>query len=1250
MPRLLRHPLFALAVLVAFVFSQGTWALAGTTGTLTGVVSDSGTNTPLSGAKITVVSPSQSATTTTSATGSFTFVSLNPDTYTVAVEKAGYEPTSLSGVSIFADQSQNLTLSTRKTLTVIGRVTSRSSSDLIKPGTTVDIYSVDSRGAQAAASLGGGGGLNNAYSAIASVPGVFVPIGQKGEYQSVFVRGGSYTQLGYEYDGVPIQRAFDQYPGGSLSNLGQQELQVYTGTAPINTGSTALAGFINQVIKSGTYPGFGTVQFGAGAPSFYHQALVEWGGATPNRNFSYYIGASGYNQTFTYERNSQFQGWGTPVSLLRQNCTGNNPTVGCYANNSGAYGAFSPLGPNGFNQAPVFVGASKDIADRELTANVKLGLPHKSDSGKDEIQVLYNVNYVPTYFSLSQSDIGSYLVDLQTGSMTNNGYNYPACPTVSSGNNCGITLYGGPGPAPNFRDKNLYFGPTGQVLTAANLGQIQFSPFPNSPTARAANAQIDPLERDSYQQNGAIFKLQYQKNFGSKAFARIFGYTEYSDWLQYAPNAADYGSQLGGISSDYKLGSHTRGVGFNFTSQLNDQHLFNFDAAYTTSNTFRFNNAAIGLSNSVTSAASNNVAFMVNSANPSAGICYAAPAAGTVATAVNCSAGSAAKYRIPGVTAAPVLFTANATDPTVATVGNFTCGGAPCTYFTVGNGQAATYNTVVPQFLSLAIQDTWRPTSRLTINLGLRYDDFKYRLPSTTGGPDRAFWVNYYNNNFCYDSSKIAIVAAASPQTCATPATQSLLQFSAVSPSANDYPELQPRLGFTYTLNPLNVIRASAGKTAQPASSAFQQYNTLQPNIFTGTNQLFYPLGFHSPNHTVYPEESFNYDLSWEHQQANSDLSWKLTPYIRTTKNELSTVLLDPVTNFVSSINVGKKNVKGLEFLIRKGRLDRDGLYGQIAYTYTWARETFTPLPSGLSVVDALNTSTIKTYNAYTSFCTNNPTDKRCAGGTTSAGVAGAPCYVTAAGTTRPDPTCSAAGTVANPYWNAPPQALFDPNGNYAPYNTLSGSTFLSGSNQSYIVPHVVAAILNWKRDRFNFTPSLQFQGGGMYGRPTQVTSVDPAAGCAALAGASTVGDPRYPNGAAGGAPYNAATCASGIVAPDPITGSFDNYGSFREPNVLTLNLGFSYDLSAKTSVALQLVNVATSCWGGSTVPWQQNGRIGCNYGPGGTYVSNFYNPGDTIAPYVKYPYNPNFGSVFQSTSGAQGNPFQMFLTMTFKL
>src|SRR5579871_2808828 len=313
---LLRRNSAVLIALAGLFFASVFCARAGTTGAITGTVIGATKGGPLAGVRVVATSASQTAVATTDASGRFAFLSLAPDTYTITASKEGFDTASLSGISVFADQLQTVHVALAPSLRTIARVTARSTMDLVKPGTTSDVYSVNSTVTQAAAGLGGGGNLNNAYSAIAAVPGTFVPPNQQGWDQTVYIRGGNFDQVGYEFDGVPVNRSFDNYPGSTAGTLGQQELQVYTGGGTAGESASGLAGFINQVIKTGTYPGYATANGGIGTPAYYHNLQVEAGGATPDRMFSYYVGVGGYNQDFRVL--DQFNGagladvWGYP--------------------------------------------------------------------------------------------------------------------------------------------------------------------------------------------------------------------------------------------------------------------------------------------------------------------------------------------------------------------------------------------------------------------------------------------------------------------------------------------------------------------------------------------------------------------------------------------------------------------------------------------------------------------------------------------------------------------------------------------------------------------------------------------------------------------------------------------------------------------------------------------------------------------------------------------------------------------------
>ena len=192
-----------------------------------------------------------------------------------------------------------------KALRTIARVNAVASGSLVKSGTTADVYSLNAATQRTAGALGGGGNLNSAYSAISTVPGAYVVPNQSGYFDTVHIRGGDFDQVGYEFDGVPVNRSFDNYPSGAASSLGNSEVQVYTGANPANSEGQGLAGYVNQVIRTGTYPGFADASLGIGTPTYYHRAMVEIGGATPDRLFSYYLGIAGYNQGFRYVRQQQ---------------------------------------------------------------------------------------------------------------------------------------------------------------------------------------------------------------------------------------------------------------------------------------------------------------------------------------------------------------------------------------------------------------------------------------------------------------------------------------------------------------------------------------------------------------------------------------------------------------------------------------------------------------------------------------------------------------------------------------------------------------------------------------------------------------------------------------------------------------------------------------------------------------------------------------------------------------------------------
>ncbi len=1225
-------------------------AYAGTTGAITGTVTDQA-GAPIAGAAVKASSPSETVRVTSDASGRFAFVSLAPDEYTMSSDKDGYDPLSVAGVGVFADQTQVVTLRMRKTLKTIARVTSQTSGTLVRAGTTSDVYSINAAAQDRASVMGGGGNLNSAYSAISTVPGAYVPTNQAGYNQAVHVRGGDSSEVGYEFDGIPVNRGFDNYPAGSASSLGQVELQVYTGATPANAEAQGLAGFINQVIKTGTYPGYGALDGTIGSPTFYHSLNVEAGGSTPDRRFSYYIGVGGFNQDHRYIDQWNGSSYSNEFGNVADQC----PAPGtpgyvlppsCFTNGApNLSGGGSP----GYILGPMpFANDAAGVQDRTTVANFHLRIPHGNQGISDDVQLLYDNDSIQTPL---------YISPLDEGLQNFMGSTYP------------------PGTLPYYVDSFTYKGRPGTLFSDPNVGQIQPYFFPSSPTGRPFNnpylianganpsAFIPITTRDVQYNNQAIVKLQYQRNFSSNTFLRLYGYTYYSDYVG-TGDVSSWQPYSGFDSNDYAVNSHTRGVSLNFTTQLSGNHLLQFEGQYVTSTSLRANNTSMY-------GGTDGFAVLVNPNSLKSGTCYSIydGNGNTVAGAAlptTCGTGNVVPVAFTGSFASLGASSSNATptqvnpgDLSAANLSSYTCGGGPCALYTVENGLNGKYNNVTPNFSGLSLTDEWRPTDKWLINLGLRWDQYQYVGDNTTGTPARAFWFNSFNQDTCYDTSSLTLVdksllegatglpgapafdAGASCSTFNAPgATYVAANLQNVPSQVFTYDIFQPRVGATFTFNPDTVVRASYGKYIEQPSAAYEQYDSLSQNL---PEQLvpFYSLGFTTPGHEVRPSVSYNYDLSYERHFKGTDMSVKITPFLRQTHDQIENFYLSIKQGFISGLNAGNQTSQGFEFAFTKGDFNRDGWAAQVGFAYTYAYLKFSPLDNGTTVLSPINAD-IQAYNGFTSYCSGHQTDPRCGGNSVNA----APCYTTGGAT---DFAC-AAGSIANPYWNAPPQALLDPNGKYLPYSTIPGG--IGTGVNAYTYPYVATLILQWKHKKLSISPSFQYVAGNRYGAPETTTGVDPTS-CTSTLGAAG-GDPRYPYGAAGGSSYDATTCGNTIVIPDQYTQQFDNLGAFREPAQLLGHLRISYDFTPRINATVTFANLLSTCFGGQqtsfTYYWRNNV---CSYGPVDqglvSPVGNDFNPGDNIQTNLRYPYEPSFGTYNDLTSSIV-NPFSVYFELKLKV
>ncbi|GAC1496293.1 MAG: hypothetical protein NVS1B2_16380 [Vulcanimicrobiaceae bacterium] len=1050
----------------------------------------------------------------------------------------------------------------------------------MRPGTTQDVYSINATVAEAAKSLGGGGSQNQEYSAIAAVPGAYVPTGQTGWNQQVYIRGGDYDQTGYEFDGVPVNRAFDNYAAHTGSSLGQQELQVYTGGGPSGASANGLGGFINQVIRTGTYPGFANGSLGFGTPAFYHDLKLQVGGATSNRNFSYYLGFVGSNQAFRpYD---QFSGSGqlnfevpltvpgigvnSDINGVAPKCVGGSSPTATAAGTS-LVGVSADPGCYAFTTSPL-ESIPLAISDREIVANLHFGIPTHGGAMKDDIQLLYTNSALDTNFGSSTYDLRDSLFDAYGTTVANYTDGYIYNPSVKFG-----------APAAGLKPQPYF--------------------FPSSPTDRAFGGPINSLNRDGFENDSSIIKLQYQKNFSSNAYARVFGYSFYSDWLNNAPTFSALGVPVN-VSRDYELDTHTRGIEAQLADQINDKHLLQATFNYTTASVVRYNNRTMN----------NTLGTKTTNLIDAAGNCYGSSGNLDVCNGKAYSAKTG--LGDGGTFGNPTPFAATGAAAT-----------ANAQWQVTYLGPRGTLNRVMPKFTSYAIQDQFKPTDKLVLNVGLRDENFQYDLDNTNT-PDKNFWFAAARREFCYDPQTLANgpVKLTCPAGFVHPDGVAGTLFSNDT-SAVTHNVLEPRVAFTYTVNPDTVVRGSYGRYAQPPNTAAVQYNTAEANTAAYDFGKFVGVGFFSPRHDIRPAISSNFDLSLEHHFKGTDASIKVTPWVRSVLDQQNNVYLDQVTQFVSAINAGNVKAHGLEIQLSKGSFDRDGLAASLSYAYTAETIKYNNLGNGnVNVIDQINNS-ISGYNAFTA-----------KGG-------GARCYDTAG---KPDPACLAS-SVANPYFGSDLQPLLDRNGSYTPFD-LAPAVF-GAVQDAYYAPHTITALLNYKHKRLTVTPSIQMNWGTPYGVPTQVLGIDPS-----TCGANSLAIPTAVAAGRGQA-ADYTSCTGTILVPNPESARFDRMGEYQNPTNLLANLNLSYEVSKGVKASLLFANLVNTCFGGTQAVWANGGNHVCSYGldaytPISQY-SNFYNgsgPNDVAAngavanPYNAHAYRPNGFT----------NPLNVYFNLDFKI
>ena len=389
--------------------------------------------------------------------------------------------------------------------------------------------------------------------------------------------------------------------------------------------------------------------------------------------------------------------------------------------------------------------------------------------------------------------------------------------------------------------------------------------------------------------------------------------------------------------------------------------------------------------------------------------------------------------------------------------------------------------------------------------------------------------------------------------------------FTNQSPSGYDQFYYSPRLAFTFTQNPDTVWRFSAGRYTEPPLSAATQYLYSSGSGATNLWANFMGDGFYSPFHPLPGMSTGQYDLSFEHHFHASPWSIKITPFYTHTTNWEQQAFIG--SGFVTQVPVGQFQSEGAEMALTAGDFTRNGLSGQLSFTYTHAAAQFQNLlvPNHAGT---MNTQ-IKQFNALTK-----------AGG-------GSPCYAPFNGSTVVDDGVQQSQGHRE-------SVLQHARAGSARSQRLVSSLHLQ-------LPPAFGPELRCRRRRATprrtcrrccstgvitglaITPSLQFESGAKLrfadGRCRRRSS--------RLRLNQTQAGVVNANGQYCDYLHQAGVGATGyLYIPNPQTGSFATFGQYTEPNILAGNMQIRYDVSPRITLTATAANIFHSCFGGSSTPW----------------------------------------------------------------
>lgn len=790
---------FSLVLVVLLVFAGRLFGQAGATGTILGTVSDS-SGAIIPNVHVTVTNTATNAAfhTVTSSSGDYYAPSLSPGTYSVSAEIKGFEKSVTTGFVLAVDQKVRIDLALKpgavtETLEVTAQAVeldtdSAALSQLVSQK-QVEELPLNGRNFVQLLFLGAGA------VTIGGEQGTM----RQGEGNAISINGGRPEGNNFTLDGLVNTDQAMETPAVILSQDAIQEVKVQSGIYPAEYGFSASQ--VNVVSKGGTNKLHGTVFESDRNNAFDAKPFPTANSyitTTPTSNpvlklnqFGFVANGpvwipklyDGRNRSFWM---ANYEGWRMNNGAQLQESVP-NPAVltGDFSHES-----YSPI-TTAAGATPLPGGPLPAYGTATCTALLSYGgncMPVDPQTG-----LAFPNNMVPTTGAGNRftSNIGLVAV----------ANNYWGAPTVANQPE-GITNFIQNIPGPLTMNQQTYRGDQNLGKLGSVFGRFTYSNYVNSSNYNSGSAV---LGLEQYFEQGKSWEVSHTINLGQKNVNNFrFGYlsanapegsaaptttaistlaeantfTHFGPLQQTWPNVGVSGYNSGGGPVNSYSGSfipewefadsftsvhgkHTLGFGVDYrawtiTRNLDDD--FYGDWSFS-SNTINTNSEAISTTN---------------------------PASSCTTASGFCGTGNGMADMMLGYYSGWGGFVPGPLSPTTQ----------------AGNPQTHLYHYFAPY-----AEDDWKLTSKLSMNIGLRWD---YRA-ATSEAQNHLFWRDTTNTQggLCYADPQLSTDGVAPG--VGIDGVSPILRYCGSVPFSGPKNPFAPRLGFNYRLNDKTVIRFGYG-------------------------------------------------------------------------------------------------------------------------------------------------------------------------------------------------------------------------------------------------------------------------------------------------------------------------------------------------------------------------------------------------------------------------------------------------------